>query len=113
GEAAASDWALTLDLLARHAARCLEALTAFRTARFVARQVGRTARGTSDEEQAARRYARLLVSEIKLYHGAAIVEGRQARDLSSRLGGEIARARALYDQRVPEEIRRHTDFFRA
>jgi hypothetical protein len=51
------------------------------------------------------------VSEIKLYHEAALVDGRRDRDLASRLGGEIARARAMYEQRVSPHVRARTDYF--
>ena len=59
----------------------------------------------------AQRYARLLVSEIKLYHEQAVVEGRRDRDLATRLGGEIARARVMYEQRVPAHVRQRADIF--
>jgi hypothetical protein len=52
------------------------------------------------------------VSEIKLYHEPAVVAGRRDRDLAMRLGGEIARARVLYEQRVPQTVRSRTDYFR-
>ena len=65
---------------------------------------------SADQHAAARRYARLLVSEIKLYHEPQVAEGRRERDLTTRLGGEIARVRALYEQRVPVEIRKSTDY---
>jgi len=39
------------------------------------------------------------------------MEGRQQRDLVTRLGGEIARARQAYEQHVPEDVRRHGDYF--
>ena len=55
--------------------------------------------------------ARLLVSEIKLYHESAVVEGQRDRDLATRLGGEIARARVLYEERVPPHVRQRADFF--
>ena len=64
-----------------------------------------------DDESAARRYAKLLVSEIKLYHEADVAAGRRERDLGTRLGGEIARARMLYEQRVPAQLRAAADFF--
>jgi hypothetical protein len=54
----------------------------------------------------------LLVSEIKLYHEPAVAAGQRERDLASRLGGEIARARVLYEQRVPAAVRDRTDYFR-
>ena len=65
-----------------------------------------------DEEVAARQYARLLISEIKLYHQDAVEAGRRERDLSVRLAGEIARARSLYEERVPAHVPRAADHFR-
>ena len=59
----------------------------------------------------ARRYARLLVSEIKLYHEPAVIDGCRVRDLATRLGGEIARARVMYEERVPAQVRERHDFF--
>jgi hypothetical protein len=108
----------TLEILARHAARALEALTAFKTARAVAgapsvAQPTAAKTPNADEEMAAaRRYARLLISEIKLYHQEAVEAGRRDRDLSARLGGEIARARSLYGERVPAHVRHASDYFR-
>jgi hypothetical protein len=108
-----------LEVLARHAARCLEAVIAHRAALFfsksfdLSKSLDVPAAKGGDDDQAARRYARLLVSEIKLYHEGTIAEGQQHRDLVSRLGGEIARAQAMYDERVPDKIRRGTDYFRA
>jgi hypothetical protein len=97
---------IALELLTRFAAQRLEVLTARRSAELMARQAtGGQPLGAGDtshsaDDEAAKRYARLLVSEIRLYHEAAILEGRRARDLGSRLAGEIARARSLYNQRV-------------
>jgi hypothetical protein len=112
-------WHDTLEVLARHAARCLEALTAFKAARALMERpdsLQSTAPAASegalaDEDASARRYARLLISEIKLYHEAAVVEGRRDRDLGERLGGEIARARVLYEQRVPPHVSLRADYF--
>jgi hypothetical protein len=64
-----------------------------------------------DGEESARRYARLLVSEIKLYHEDEVAAGRRERDLAARLGGEIARARGLYEQRVPPGQRATANHF--
>src|SRR6185436_6887247 len=64
-----------------------------------------------DPVEAAQRYARLVISEIKQYHENAVVAGRKERDLMARLGGEVARARVLYDQRVPADVRRRHDDF--
>jgi flagellar biosynthesis/type III secretory pathway protein FliH len=112
-------WAAALEALVRHAARYLEVVTAFRTARVFGNEAVRTGgaagRPASPEaeraDEAARRYARLLVGEIKLYHEAAIVAGRRERDLAERLSSEIAHARAMYQERVSPELRRETDYF--
>jgi hypothetical protein len=110
--------AAALEVMARHAARVLESLTAFKTARAVAVAPPVAAPQRADspaaghEEIAARRYARLLISEIKLYHHEAVEEGQRERDLAIRLGGEIARARSLYRARVPAEMPHAAEFFR-
>jgi hypothetical protein len=101
-------WPASLEVMARHAARCLEAVTAYRAAQVLTDRPGVP---TAEEEEAARRYARLLISEIKLYHEADVLAGRRERDLASRLGGEITRARSLYEQRVAAHIRQSTDYF--
>ncbi|MGE5244260.1 MAG: hypothetical protein ACM3SQ_08540 [Betaproteobacteria bacterium] len=119
GEPQSTAWADVVEVLARHAARALEAVTAFTAARAArSRPSGAPAAGTrpeirAEDHEAARRYARLLVSEIRLYHEPEVAAARQARDLGTRLGGEIARARALYEQRVPSEIRSQADYFHA
>ena len=110
-----------LEFLTRYAARCLEALTAFKAARALTQRpaVLDAAGGSppaideasAEEDTSARRYARLLVSEIKLYHESAVVDGCRDRDLATRLGGEIARARVMYEQRVPPHVRQRADLF--
>ncbi len=71
----------------------------------------RSFQGSDEEDDAARRYARLLVSEIKLYHETAVAEGRRQRNLLDRLRPEIERAQRLYEERVPVQIRLRSDFF--
>lgn len=113
-----SVWRSTVEVLASHAARSLEALTAVKAARAMTETppdaTGNAAAESGDpgdEDTAARRYARLLVSEIKLYHEPEVIAGRRQRDLATRLGGEIARARVLYEQRVAAELRQRADHF--
>ena len=50
---------------------------------------------------AARRTARLLVSEIRLFHEPAVTEGRRHRNLLTRLAPEIEKARQAYNEQVP------------
>ncbi|MBX3279107.1 MAG: hypothetical protein KF868_13975 [Acidobacteria bacterium] len=59
----------------------------------------------------ARRYARFLVSGIKLYHPAKVAEGLRRSDLFERLREEIERNRELYDRHVPERINARFDYF--
>lgn len=131
-------WADALELLARHAARCLEAQTAIRAARLsssaqpapvvqptvvpvdaAGTNGAATASGTASSqdssasgaspadpaadayaEEHARRYARLLIADIRLYNETAVRAGREHRDLWHRLQPDIARARRAFEDRV-------------
>jgi hypothetical protein len=70
---------------------------------------------TSETEQRAhndaRRFARLLVSEIKLYNAAKVNEGRRSFDLYDRLKDEIDRSRKVYDKRVSPAVATRFDYF--
>lgn len=59
----------------------------------------------------ARRFARLLVSEIKLYNEAKVATGRQESDLYQRLRSDIERSRQMYNERVPPSIAAKTNYF--
>jgi hypothetical protein len=59
----------------------------------------------------ARRFARLLVSEIKLYNAAKVNEGRRNFDLYERLKDEIDRSRKVYDKRVSPAVAARFDYF--
>ena len=59
----------------------------------------------------ARRFARLLVSEIKLYNEKKVLEGRQSHDLYDRLREAIDRSREMYDKRVQPPVAARFDYF--
>lgn len=59
----------------------------------------------------ARRFARLLVSEIKLYNAAKVNEGRKNYDLYERLQEDIDRSRKVYDKRVSPSVAARFDYF--
>jgi len=59
----------------------------------------------------ARRFARLLVSEIKLYNEPKVEQGRKNKDLYERLKEDIDRSRQMYDERIPEDIRKSSNYF--
>ena len=69
----------------------------------------------SPEEQKshddAKRFARLVVSEIKLYNEAKVNEGRKNRDIYERLKEDIERGRHMYHERVAAPVRDSTNYF--
>jgi hypothetical protein len=70
---------------------------------------------SSEEERRlhndARRFARLLISEIKLYNEQKVSEGRSKNDLYDRLREYIDRSREMYDKRVKAEVASRYDYF--
>jgi len=123
-----SVWPQTLELLARHAARCLESQTAIRAARLPNRtpassnvlrpMFGSNGTESSDSPQPqadavtdeARLTARQLLGDIRQAHNAIWQLGRDSRDLARRLQPEIARARRLFEERVPYRVDRDRIF---
>jgi hypothetical protein len=116
-----ASWPEAIELLARHAARCLEAQTAIRAARLSngggqSAQSVRSAVGSATSavvastvdspyaEEHARRYARLLISDVRLKNETAVRLGREARDLWRRLQPEIATARESFNERVSPSV---------
>jgi hypothetical protein len=63
------------------------------------------------KHEEARRFARLLVSEIKLYNEAKVEVGRKNGDLYERLKEDIDRSRQMYDERIEEGVRKHSNYF--
>jgi hypothetical protein len=64
-----------------------------------------------ERREEARRFARLLVSEIKLYNERAVLEGREHSNLYERLRDDIDRSRQMYEERIPQDVRSSTNFF--
>jgi hypothetical protein len=125
GRGSRTDWPDFVEVLARYSGERLQALTATRAAEVFAGRSASERAGAgaleggvaadipAGERTSARRYARLLLSEIKLYHEAAVTEGQREGDIESRLAAEISRALALYEARVPPRVRDETDVFRS
>jgi len=59
----------------------------------------------------ARRFARLLVSEIKLYNEQKVKDGRSGGDLYDRLREDIDRSRQMYNKRVAPPVAARHDYF--
>jgi hypothetical protein len=64
-----------------------------------------------ERREEARRFARLLVSEIKLYNERAVLEGREHGNLYERLHDDIDRSRQMYEERIPQDVRSSSNFF--
>ncbi|MEM7249240.1 MAG: hypothetical protein AAF533_28255 [Acidobacteriota bacterium] len=60
----------------------------------------------------AKKIAKLLVSEIKLYNEAKVAVGKKNNDLYERLKEDIERSRQTYLERVDKSIVGSTDYFR-
>jgi hypothetical protein len=118
GVAPTARWSLAIaeavEVLARHTAACLAHLTAARLLRLPQEGNGHEAAAvvpTQDDDRSARRYAKLLISEIKLYNEGAVRVGCQKQDLLHRLRTEIDRARRLYEERVPATVEARQSYF--
>jgi hypothetical protein len=82
--------------------------------RFSDRNVDLPIEVAEDERRShndARRFARLLVSEIKLYNEQKVKEGREGSDLYDRLREAIDRSREMYDKRVQPPVASKFDYF--
>jgi hypothetical protein len=115
---APSAWPEAVQALAAHASACVSHITAVRTAQAMQQQLSAgghsrssVAHPATEDDSSARRYARLLVSEIKLYNEAAVRAGREKRDLLNRLRPEIDRARRLYEERVSPAVGARSTYF--
>ncbi len=60
---------------------------------------------------AARRFARLLVSEVKLDNEQEVKEGCESKDLYTRLKGKIDQSREMYDKKVQPPVTAKFDYF--
>ena len=65
----------------------------------------------SKAHEDAKRFARLVVSEIKLYNEAKVNEGRRNKDIYERLKEDIERGRQMYADRVAPHVRDSTNYF--
>jgi hypothetical protein len=71
------------------------------------------AEGEEALHEEARRLARLLVSEIKLYNEEIIEEGRRSGNIYERLKDDIDRSRQMYQERIdPRLLESGKDYFR-
>jgi CheY-like chemotaxis protein len=63
------------------------------------------------EIEKARRFARLIVSDIALYNQEIVAEGLRKGTFFELLQDDITEGRSLYDKRVPEAVRMTKDYY--
>ena len=61
----------------------------------------------------AKRFAKLLVSEIELYNKTKAADGRKNRDLYKRLKSDIDRSRQTFEKRFGKVLSKQVDYFHA
>ncbi|MEP7122725.1 MAG: hypothetical protein ABJE95_17505 [Byssovorax sp.] len=66
-----------------------------------------------ETEEAARRLARAIASDLSLYNEEKIVQGIQTDDLFAKLAEEIEEGRALYKSRVQPDLYQKNFYDRA
>ncbi|MCX6071175.1 MAG: hypothetical protein NTU91_10020 [Chloroflexi bacterium] len=59
----------------------------------------------------AKRFAKLLISEIELYNKAKVTDGRKNSDLYKRLKSDIDRSRQTYEKRFGKTVGKQYDYF--
>ncbi len=59
----------------------------------------------------AKRFAKLLVSEIELYNKAKVADGRKNRDVYKRLKSDIDRSRQTFEKRFGKVLSKQVDYF--
>jgi hypothetical protein len=59
----------------------------------------------------AKRFAKLLVSEIELYNKAKVADGRKNLDLYTRLKSDIDRSRQTFEKRFGKALSKQFDYF--
>jgi hypothetical protein len=78
-----------------------------------ARRGGTTEMPLIETEEAARRLARAIASDLSLYNEEKIVQGIQNDDLFTALAEEIEEGRALYKSRVSPDLYQKNFYDRA
>lgn len=64
-----------------------------------------------EAEEKARRFARIIVSDIALYNQDAVVKGLQNGTFYDLLRNDVTEGRELYEKRVPAAVREKKDYY--
>ena len=69
---------------------------------------------SAEEEEVhkkAKRFAKLLVEEIRLYNQSKVTQGKKHKDLYDRLKEDIEKSRTSYDKRYGQSAAAAADYF--
>ena len=73
--------------------------------------ISQLSEGEQKLHKAARRLAKVLVSEIELYNKTQAAEGRRSKDLYTRLKRDIERSRQTFERRYGKTVGKQFDYF--
>ena len=73
--------------------------------------IPRVEEGDPEAIEKARRFARIIVSDIALYNQETVVEGIRNGNFFELLKNDIDDGRDLYLKRIPEAIRARKDYY--
>jgi hypothetical protein len=73
--------------------------------------IPRVNEGDPEAVEKARRFARIIVSDIALYNQAAVIEGIKNGTFYELLKTDIDEGRELYEKRVPDAILGTKDYY--
>jgi hypothetical protein len=105
---------LELAALRKAGGSAIEDVPQIQSAAAVTSSAPAAAPAISEEDELhkkARRFAKLLVEEIKLYNQPRVEEGKQHKDLYDRLKVDIEKSRSTYDKRYAESAVASADYF--
>ena len=73
--------------------------------------VAQLSEGEQKTHKDAKRFAKLLVSEIELYNKSKVADGRRNQDLYKRLKTDIDRSRLTFEKRFGKSLSKQVDYF--
>ncbi len=73
--------------------------------------IPRVDEGDPEAIEKARRFARIIVSDIALYNQETVVEGIRNGSFFELLQNDITEGRELYDRRIPAAVRAKKDYY--
>ncbi len=73
--------------------------------------IPRVEEGDPEAVEKARRFARIIVSDIALYNQEAVIEGIRNGTFYELLKNDVQEGRDLYEKRVPSRIRAMKDYY--